>query len=126
MAVEDIDEFGEVHLRSGQAVDLVDDDDVDPPFADMLEQALDGRPLQRAAGDAAIVVEIRDQTLSEARLRGDEGGAGFALGVERVKTLIKPLLARFAGVDGAAQSACCRFFGRRVKLIPVCFQIPSG
>ncbi len=36
MSVEELDELGEVGKRTGQAVDLVDDDDVDAPLANAL------------------------------------------------------------------------------------------
>ena len=56
MPVEDLDEPGKIRQRPGQPVDLVDDDDVDPPGLDVGEQALQRRARQRRAGDAAIVV----------------------------------------------------------------------
>ena len=59
MLVEQLDQLGEVGERAGQPVDLVDDDDVDPPGPDVGQEPLQGRPLQRAAGEAAIVVAVR-------------------------------------------------------------------
>ena len=56
MPVEDLDEPGKIRQCPGQPVDLVDDDDVDPPGLDVGEQALQRRARQRRAGDAAIVV----------------------------------------------------------------------
>ena len=44
--VEDFHEFGEIGERARQAVDFVDDDDGDFSGADLLQQHLQGRPLQ--------------------------------------------------------------------------------
>ena len=57
--LEPFDELGEVGERAGQAVDLVDHDHVDATGIDVGEQALQRRALQRAAGNAAIVVARR-------------------------------------------------------------------
>jgi hypothetical protein len=40
LGVEDLDDLGKVGKRAGQPVDLVDDDDVDPPRLDLCEQLL--------------------------------------------------------------------------------------
>ena len=42
MLVEDLHELGEVGERARQAVDLVDDDDVDLPRPNLLQQRLAG------------------------------------------------------------------------------------
>ena len=47
MLVEHFHELGEVGERPGQAVDLIDDDRVDPPGADGFEQALQSRSIHR-------------------------------------------------------------------------------
>ena len=44
--VEQLDQFGEVGERTGQPVDLVDDDDVDPALPDGVEQGLQGRTVE--------------------------------------------------------------------------------
>ncbi len=56
MPLENLDDLGEVRERAGQPVDLVDDDIIDPPGLDVLEQALERRALEGAAGDPAVVV----------------------------------------------------------------------
>ena len=58
MLLERLDQLGEVHQRAAEPVDLVDDDDVDQPGLDVAQQPLQGRPLQRAARDPAIVVAV--------------------------------------------------------------------
>jgi hypothetical protein len=40
MGIEEFDQFGEIGERSGQAVDFVDDNDLDFTGADVLEQPL--------------------------------------------------------------------------------------
>ena len=69
------------------------------------KQPLQGGPLQRAAGDAAVVVAVADQHPALGPLAGDIGLAGLALGVEGVELLLEPFLGGFAGVDGAAELA---------------------
>ena len=64
MPVEDLDEPGKIRQRPGQPVDLVDDEDVDPPRLDVGEQALQRRAGQRGAGDAAIVVPGREGSVA--------------------------------------------------------------
>ena len=85
VAVEHLDQLGEVHQRAAEAVDLVDDDDVDPAGLDVGEQPLQGRALQGAAGEAAVVVAVADQHPALGLLAGDIGLAGLALGVEAVE-----------------------------------------
>ena len=65
-----------------QPVDLVDDDDVDPAGLDVGQQPLQRRPLQGAAGEAAVVVAVGHQHPALGALAGDVGLAGVALGVE--------------------------------------------
>ena len=62
-------------------------------------------PLQRAAGEAAVVVGVADQRPALGALAGDVGLAGLALGVQRVELLLQPLLGGLAGVDRAAELA---------------------
>ncbi len=88
--------------RAGQAVDLVDDDDVDLARCDIGQQALQRRTRQRAAGDAAIVIAVVQQHPAFAGLARHIGRAGTVLRIERVEVLLEPFLARLAGVDGAA------------------------
>ena len=104
-AVEHLDQLREVHQRARQPVDLVDHDDVDQPLLDVGEQPLQRRPLQRAAGEAAVVVGLADQRPALGALAGDVGLAGLALGVQRVELLLQPLLGGLAGVDRAAELA---------------------
>ena len=64
MCVEQFDQLGEVGERARQAVDLVDDDDVDLLGADLIQQSLQGRALERGAGQAAIVEMVAGRVSS--------------------------------------------------------------
>ena len=99
--VEQLDELGEVGQRAGQAVDLVDDDDVDLAGPHIVQQPLQGWPVGVAAREAAIVVFASQQRPAGMGLAADIGLRGIILGVERVEVLLEPLVGRDAGVDRA-------------------------
>ena len=42
MPIEEFDQLGKIGERTGQAIDLVDDDDVDLAGADIVQQTPDG------------------------------------------------------------------------------------
>ena len=122
-AVEHLDQLREVHQRARQPVDLVDHDDVDQPLLDVGEQLLQPGPLQRAAGEAAVVVGVADQRPALRALAGDVGLAGLALGLQRVELLVEALLGRLAGVDRAAELADRLAFGTAAHAgAPLAFQ----
>src|SRR6516225_2453411 len=100
--IEDLDDLGKIGKRAGQPVDLVDDDDVDPPRRDIGEQTLQGRPIHCRAGEAAVVVTSGQAHPAFVPLAADERFAGFALRLQRIELLIEPLLGGFAGVDRTA------------------------
>jgi hypothetical protein len=102
VAVEHLDQLGEVGERAAEAVDLVDHHHVDQPVLDVLQQPLQAGALQRAARDAAVVILIADQHPALGPLAGDVRLAGLALGVQRVELLLQPFLGGLAGVDRAA------------------------
>jgi hypothetical protein len=54
--VEQLDELSEVGQRAGEAVNLVDHDHVDLAGPHIGEEPLQGRPVDVAAGEAAVVV----------------------------------------------------------------------
>ena len=105
MPLERLDQLGEVHQRAAEPVDLVDHDDVDQPGLDVAQQALQRRPLQRAARDPAIVVLVRQRNPALGALARDVGEPRLALGVERVELLLETLLGGLAGIDRAAELA---------------------
>ena len=103
MPVEHLDEAGEVHQRAAEAVDLVDHDRVDTAPLDVAQQALQGGPLQRAAGKAPIVVAVGDEYPALGLLARHIGLAGLALGVEAVELHVEAFLTRLARVDRTAE-----------------------
>ena len=56
--VEHLDQLGEVGQRAGQAVDLVDHDHVDLAGLDILQQLLEGRAVEVAAGIGRVVIAL--------------------------------------------------------------------
>ena len=105
VALEHLDQLGKVEHRAGEPVDLVDHDHVDLAGFDIGQQALKGRALQGAAGDATVVVAVGDQEPAFSALAGDIGLAGLALGIQRVELHLEAFLAGLAGVNRAAQLA---------------------
>src|SRR6516165_2483218 len=100
--VEDLDDLGEIGERAGQPVDFVDDDRVDSPRGDIGKQPLQSGPIQRRAGEPAIVISRAQAHPAFVPLAVDEGFASFALRPQRIEFLLEPLLGGFAGVDGTA------------------------
>ena len=104
-----LDQLGEVGERARQPVDLVDDDLIDLACVDIVEQALECRPFQRPARQAAIVVGFDQKYPAFVLLAGDIGGAGLALGVEGIEVLLETLFRAFPRVDRAANSGHDRY-----------------
>ena len=73
MLIEQLDQLGKVSQRARQAVDLVDDDDVDLSGSQILQQPLQRRAVGIAAGEAAIVIFGPDQRPAGMRLTPDIG-----------------------------------------------------
>ena len=103
IAVEHFDQFGEVGQRAAEAVDLVDNDNVDEPVLNIRHQLLQARAVQCPAGNAAVVILIADEHPALGPLAGDVCLAGLPLGVQAVEFLLQPFLGGFARVDRAAQ-----------------------
>jgi hypothetical protein len=59
MAVEQFDELGEVGERAGQAVDLVNDNDINLSSFDVGQEPSQGRVVCRASGIAPVIVAGR-------------------------------------------------------------------
>src|SRR6266581_3209842 len=53
--VEDLDDLGKIGQRAGQPVDLVDDNNIDPPGRDVGKQPLQSGPIHRGAGEPAVI-----------------------------------------------------------------------
>jgi len=103
--VKDIDDAGEVGQASGQSIDLVENDDIDPSERDVREQSLEGRALHVPTREAAIVVPVIYLRPAFVTLAGNVGCAGVTLRVEAVELLLEPLLGRLPGIDSAADGA---------------------
>jgi hypothetical protein len=97
MCVDELDQLGEVGERSGEAVHLVDDDDVDPTSFHVLESFLRRRAIDRVAREAAVVVAIAESLPALMGLALDVGLRGFALIVERVELLLEAAVGGDAG-----------------------------
>jgi hypothetical protein len=79
--------------------DLVDHHAVDLPCLDVRQQPPHRRPLQVAAGEAAVVVAVGQADPALVPLGCDERLGALPLGVQRVELLLQPLLGALAGVD---------------------------
>ena len=118
MCVEELHQLGEVGKRTGEAIHLVDDDDVDPALFHVVEQFLQRRSLYRTAGKAAVVVTVADQLPAFMGLALDIGLRGFALIVERVELLLETAVGGDAGVNCAPEARLMRL--RRHGTAPGC------
>src|SRR5439155_18664992 len=78
---------------------------VDPPRREITQQPLQSRPIHPRAGEPAVIISRAQADPAFLPLALDEGLAGFALRLQRIKFLLEPLLGRFAGVDRTADSS---------------------
>jgi hypothetical protein len=104
--IEGFDQLGEVGERSGQPVDLVDNDDIDPAVVDVLQELLKGRAVKIAAGIGGVVIMLGESPPSLRGLTLYVGLARIPLGVERVELKFQTMLGGFASIDGAADRFC--------------------
>ena len=88
--------------RDFEAIDLVDYDDVDQPSIDILEQALQGRAVQVAAGIGWIIVASRQGLPTLRGLGLDVGLACLPLRMERIELKLQSMFGRFARIDRAS------------------------
>ena len=79
VAIEHLDQLGKIHQRAAEPIDLVDDHHVDAPGLDVGQQSLQRRPVQRCAGNAAVVVAVGNEQPAFGLLACDVRLAGFAL-----------------------------------------------
>ena len=105
LRIEDLDDLGKISQRAGEPVDLVDNDRIDPTRRDVGEQPLQSRPIDRRAGEPAVVITCAQANPALVPLAGDEGLTSFALRLQRIELLLKPLLGGFAGVDRTADGS---------------------
>jgi hypothetical protein len=88
---------------------------IDAVCFDVGDQALQRRSLQGAAGEAPVVITVGNEQPALGLLARNIGLAGLALGVEAVKLHVEAFLARFAGVDRAAELSDHRPFHKRPR-----------
>jgi len=99
--LEHLDQPSKVGEASGQAIDLVDDHDVDLIGHDVVHEALERRPLHVASGVAAVVITIAYRGPPFGPLAHDVGLPGLALRIERIEGLVQAFVGRHPRVDGA-------------------------
>src|ERR1700682_3297094 len=102
MGIEQLNQLGEVRQRPRQAVDLIDNDDVNFPGADIVQQSLQVRSVSGPAGVSPIVITGTDQGPAGMGLTLDVGGSRIILGVQRGEFLVEPMFGRDPGIDRAA------------------------
>jgi hypothetical protein len=99
-SIEDIDDLGEVGEGAGQAVDFVDDDDIDLTRMDVGKELLEPQPIETAAREPAVIVRGRHQLPALGLLAEDVCLARSRCACGLLKSL--------AGVDGAAAPSLSR------------------
>ena len=92
LRVKGFHDLSEVEQRTGQTVDFVDHDNVNPAFGNIAKEPLQGRAVHRPTGEPAVVIERGRDRPALVLLRENEGGASFALGIERVERLLQAFL----------------------------------
>jgi hypothetical protein len=80
--IEGFDKLGEIGERTGQPVDLVDNDDVDPAGVDIPEQLLQCRAVEIATGIGGVVIVLGQGLPSLRGLALYIGLASIALGMQ--------------------------------------------
>src|SRR5271169_7034629 len=90
---------------SGSAVDLVDDDDIDPSRREIGEQLLQSGPIDRGAGEPAVVISLGQAYPALVPLAVYEGFAGLTLRLQRIELLLEPFLGRFASINCASDGS---------------------
>jgi hypothetical protein len=109
MRVKEFDQLGEIGERSGQPVDLVDNDDFGLARPDVREKLLQGRAIKGGAGKRAIIIALVDRAPSFVRLAFDIGLASLALGVEGIELKVQVMFGGFSRVNRAAEKLFARF-----------------
>ena len=89
MGVEGLDHPDEVREGAGEPVHLVDNDYIDPARLDVIQEALERRPLGRPSREASVVVACRQWFPPFSTLALDVRLARLSLGIERAKFLLQ-------------------------------------
>ena len=112
LGIKPLDQTSEVDEGAGQPVDLVDNHHADPPGFDLDKKPLQGRAVERPAGEPPVIEAVRHQLPAFVPLAGEVGGTGFMLCIERGEGLIQALLAGLARIDRTADH---RFLGHAAR-----------
>jgi hypothetical protein len=97
MGIEQFDQLGEIGQGAGQAIDLVDDNDIDPIGADVIEEPLQSRTVSGSARETTVVISSTNQCPTGMSLAADIRLRRIILGIERVEVLIEARLSRDPG-----------------------------
>ena len=90
MGVEQLYQLGEVGQRPRQAVDLIDDDDINLPGADIVLQPLKVWPVGGPTGVPAIVIAGPDQGPAGVGLAFDIGRGRIILRISELNSWSSP------------------------------------
>ena len=116
---EQIDEPDEVGQRTGEPVELVDYDHVYEPLLHGAQKTRQVRPVEVAAGVAAVVVALRKLGPVSVALRADVGRADVTLHLEAVELQIESVAHALSGVDRAPDWSPRRRTGCTLHLLPL-------
>src|SRR6266481_1659753 len=103
--------------RPRQAIDLIDNDDVDLPGADVLQQSLQIGTVGRPTGVSPIVIAGPDQGPAGMGLAFDIGGGSIVLRIQRVELLVEPVLGGDPCIDRAADRSDGRSLHDRASIV---------
>jgi hypothetical protein len=104
VVLEELDQLHEIQQWSREPVELVDHHAVDLPGLDVSQQSPQGRPFERAAREAAVVIPDGEPLPSLVPLAGDIGFARLPLGIEGVELRVEAFVGGFPRVDGATDT----------------------
>src|SRR5258706_10353781 len=96
---------------------LLDNDDVNLPGADVLQQSLQIGTVGRPTGVSPIVIAGPDQGPAGMGLTLDIGGGSIVLRVQRVELLIESMIGRDPGIDRAADRLDRRGLHDRASIV---------
>ena len=81
MGIEQFDQLGEIGQGARQAIDLVDDNDIDPVGSNVIEKLLQSRAVGGTARETAIIISSTNQYPAGMGLAADIGLCRIILGI---------------------------------------------
>ncbi len=103
MLIEYLHQLGKVGQGACQAVDFVDQDNVNAPCPDICQELFERRPFHRATGKPAVSIERGNKPPTFMCLTFDIGFGCLSLRIYGIEILFQPGIIRHPGVDRAAQ-----------------------